>query len=165
MSNPTVRRAAARIAALVVAAAMLSGAACGRVQPRAPDPRPGAAEEQALLEELRALHVVTDPRDRAVDDLRDRFEALYRTRPATAEGAPEIVRDERELRGKIVLDALARAATVQSGSALAAIAADGTAPRGARRYALGCLESWGHALALPRADEAPAEHSRRVARR
>jgi hypothetical protein len=110
--------------------------------------RGGAENQELLLTELRALPIRADPHDRAAESLGRRFETLYRLRPAAAEGAPAIVRQERAPRGKIVLDALARANTAQSAAALAAIVTDEGAPIGARRYALERLRTWGPVLAL-----------------
>jgi hypothetical protein len=136
-------------AAVIFTAAMSSlGAACHRAQP--PQPRAEAhstTEQDVLVAELRALSVRTDPRAPAVDRLRRRFEALYREHPEAARAAPDLVREERELRGKIVLDALAAAGTLDGADALATIATDDTEPPGARRYALQRLGSDGDVLA------------------
>jgi hypothetical protein len=149
---------------LLVLGASFTASGCRAERPPG-DAFGASAESRALVAELRALPVRTDPRDRAVDELGRRFEALYRSRPRAAEAAPAVVRDERELRGKIVLDALSRADTVESAAALAAVVTDRAAPAGARRYALERLSTWGDDLILPRAGEIADDSTRGVARR
>jgi hypothetical protein len=149
----------------VLVVVTLSAAASCRANRPAVAPSQESVESQELLANLRALPLRIDPHDRAVDELGRRFEALYRSRPTAAERAPAIVREERALRGKILLDALARADTVQSAAALAAVVSDGAAPPGARRYALERLRTWGDDLVLPHAGETTDDRARGVARR
>jgi hypothetical protein len=154
-------RAGARIAAMVAATVFLSGSACHRIErSAAAGARPPATEQEMLLADLHALPIRTDAKDPAVARLRRRFETLYRAQPDAARAAPDIVRDERELRGKLILDALEHAETLESADALGTVATDDRAAGGARQYALECLRGTSHVPLAP-----GAQLGRSVARR